>query len=135
MQDPSAAVIHTIVEAVDEEDMLVVLRHVAVKSDVLAGIDLGLAAQKLLAMLREASEVNANAERALSLLTKRERQVAELLRSGMSNTDMASVLGCTERTIRAHLENMQRKLRSPNRTALLASVNGLNIGGSANTRI
>ncbi|AXE32243.1 hypothetical protein DK842_21425 [Chromobacterium phragmitis] len=135
MQYPSAAAIHTIVGAVDEGDMLSVLRRVADKSNVLDGMDLGAAADALIFILRDAAAVKLKAELALNKLTRRERQVAELLRSGMNNTDMASVLGCTERTIRAHLENMQRKLQVSNRTALLASVHGLNIGGSANTGI
>lgn len=132
MQYPSAAAIHALVEAVDASDMHLVLQRVDEKSDVLTGVDTQAMAQALLALLRQAAGANVQAERVATKLTQREREVAGLLVVGMSNADMALELGCTERTVRAHLENMQRKTGTSNRTALLSVVKGLNIGFSAN---
>ena len=44
----------------------------------------------------------------LRLLTKREQEVYRLL--AKSNKEIASALGITERTVRAHVENISRKL-------------------------
>lgn len=135
MHHPSAAALHAIVEAVDENDMHLVLSRVREKSDVLDGADIQVAASAILALLREASAVRLKAEQEADKLTKRERQVAALLVAGLSNAEMADQLGCTERTVRAHLENMRRKIGAANRTGLLSVVNGLNIGFSANIQM
>ncbi|MBN3005590.1 helix-turn-helix transcriptional regulator [Chromobacterium alkanivorans] len=132
MHHPSAAAIHALVEAVDASDMHLVLQRVGEKSDVLVGVDAQAMAQALLALLKQAADANVQAERVALKLTRREREVAGLLVVGMSNANMALELGCTERTVRAHLENMQRKTGAANRTALLSVVRGLNIGFSAN---
>lgn len=134
MPEPTAAILHAIVEAADTEDMLMVLDRVAAQSDVLAGVDVDAAAEALIVLLREAAAIRLAAEQAATLLTKRERQLACLLVAGLSNAELASRLGCTERTVRAHLEHMQRKTGAANRTGLLAAVSGLDIGFSANIK-
>ncbi|MET9678645.1 helix-turn-helix domain-containing protein [Streptomyces coeruleorubidus] len=47
---------------------------------------------------------------ALGLLTNREREVLSLLADGPSNRAMARQLNIAERTVKAHLTNLMRKL-------------------------
>lgn len=128
MPSPSAASIHALVEAVDVVDMLSMLESTSKKADVLAGIEAEAMAQALIEMLREAAQTRLQAERAAAVLTRRERQIAVLLVRGLTNATMAVELNCTVRTVRAHMENMQRKTGTSNKTALLAVVKGWNIG-------
>lgn len=129
MPSPSAASIHALVEAVDVVDMLSMLESASSKkADVLAGIEAEAMAQALIVMLREAAQTRLQAERAAAVLTRRERQIAVLLVRGLTNAAMAAELNCTVRTVRAHMENMQRKTGTSNKTALLAVVKGWNIG-------
>jgi DNA-binding NarL/FixJ family response regulator len=58
----------------------------------------------------------------LQQLSRRERQVLEYLAAGADNLKIAAHLDITERTVRAHIGNLYRKLHVHNRTqmALLA---------------
>ncbi len=51
-------------------------------------------------------------------LTDREQQVLNMLVSGMSNKEIANPLGIEERTVKAHVASLMRKLRVQNRLAL-----------------
>lgn len=51
-------------------------------------------------------------------LTEREQQVLKMLVSGMSNKEIANPLGIEERTVKAHVASLMRKLRVQNRVAL-----------------
>lgn len=128
MPSPTAASIHALVEAVDVVDMLSMLESASKKADVLAGIEAEAMAQALIVMLREAAQTRLQAERAAAVLTRRELQIGVLLVRGLTNAAMAAELNCTVRTVRAHMENMQRKTGTSNKTALLAVIKGLNIG-------
>lgn len=128
MPSPTAASIHALVEAVDVVDMLSMLESASKKADVLAGIEAEVMAQVLIVMLREAAQTRLQAERAAAVLTRRERQIGVLLVRGLTNAEMAAELNCTVRTVRAHMENMQHKTGTSNKTALLAVIKGLNIG-------
>ncbi|MFE0691828.1 LuxR C-terminal-related transcriptional regulator [Streptomyces sp. JH002] len=57
-----------------------------------------------------------------ALLTKREAEVMALLASGQPNRALARELGISERTVRAHITSLTRKLGIPTRieAALLA---------------
>lgn len=59
-----------------------------------------------------------------SLLTDREREVLLLLATGEQNRILARELGISERTVRAHITNLTRKLgvRSRMEAALLANL-------------
>ena len=48
----------------------------------------------------------------IATLTPRERQVFELVVPGNTNKQMASVLGCTERTIKAHRRSVMEKMQA-----------------------
>jgi DNA-binding CsgD family transcriptional regulator len=55
-------------------------------------------------------------------LTKREAAVAALVATGSSNADVASALGMTEGTVKAHLTKVYAKLGVRNRTQLAVTL-------------
>lgn len=66
----------------------------------------------------------------LALLSDREREVLLLLADGPTNRRLASQLGVAERTVRAHLTNICRKLNVESRVqaALVADRNRRALG-------
>ena len=52
------------------------------------------------------------------MLSRRQRQVLGLLAAGSSNREIAKDLGLTERTVKAHVAELLRKIGAPNRIAL-----------------
>ncbi|HXF82473.1 MAG TPA: response regulator transcription factor [bacterium] len=60
-------------------------------------------------------ELTAPAETSLQSLTARERQVLELLASGMANKEIAFALKISENTVKNHLRNILEKLHLQNR--------------------
>ncbi|HEY0564873.1 MAG TPA: response regulator transcription factor [Terriglobales bacterium] len=50
--------------------------------------------------------------------TEREKEVLELLIAGRSNREVGSALGIEERTVKAHVAKLMRKVGVPNRIAL-----------------
>ncbi|TCP13777.1 regulatory LuxR family protein [Crenobacter luteus] len=124
MSSPSANTLHAIVEKVDAIDMQMVLERVADKSDVLAGVDIEVAASALIGMLRQAATAQLRADATLSVFTQREREVAALLVDGLTNLELAEQLGCTVRTVKAHIASMRDKTGTANRTALVAALKG-----------
>lgn len=54
----------------------------------------------------------------LATLSNREREVAEMIRSGESNKTIASSLFISERTVKAHLTSIFKKLKVPDRLHL-----------------
>jgi DNA-binding NarL/FixJ family response regulator len=63
----------------------------------------------------------------LPVLTRREREILQLLAEGHSNSELARMLWVTEQTIKFHLSNIYRKLDVSNRTEAShwAQVHGL----------
>ena len=59
-------------------------------------------------------------EEVLAALTKRERQIAELVSAGLPNKEVGRQLNLTAGTIKVHLHNIFSKLTINNRTALTA---------------
>lgn len=55
----------------------------------------------------------------LSVLTKREREIAMLVKEGFSNKQIASRLDITERTTKAHMSSIFSKLHVSDRVALV----------------
>jgi non-specific serine/threonine protein kinase len=53
-------------------------------------------------------------------LTRRERQVADLLAQGLSNREIAAALVVSPRTAESHVENILTKLGFANRTQIAA---------------
>jgi DNA-binding CsgD family transcriptional regulator len=58
------------------------------------------------------------AEKALAMLTERERQIANLASAGLSNKEVGQRLNLTAETIKVHLHNVYQKLEIINRTTL-----------------
>ena len=52
------------------------------------------------------------------MISQRQRQVLGLLAVGSSNREIAGQLGLTERTVKAHVAGLLRKIGAPNRIAL-----------------
>ena len=62
-------------------------------------------------------------------LTAREREIAALLASGMSNREIAQQLALSERTIETHVHNLLPKLGLKNRTQVAAWALRAGLGG------
>lgn len=58
--------------------------------------------------------------RAVHLITSREQQILELVASGSPDDSVASELGISVRTVRAHLQSIRVKLGARNRFAAVA---------------
>ena len=54
------------------------------------------------------------------MLTGRQRQVLEGLSRGMTNRQIATNLMVTERTVKAHVKELMRRLGASNRTQVVA---------------
>jgi len=61
-----------------------------------------------------------DAEKAITALTARERQILRLVSEGLSNKEIGRRLSVTDGTIKVHLHNIFEKLLVSNRTALAA---------------
>ena len=58
-------------------------------------------------------------------LTPREREVLRMVGEGAANTDIAARLSITERTVRAHIGNLYRKLGVDSRARMALSARAL----------
>ena len=63
--------------------------------------------------------VDARNSRGGFALTRRERQILSLVRTGRSNAEIAATLGVSKRTIESHLGRLFRKLGVTSRQELL----------------
>jgi DNA-binding NarL/FixJ family response regulator len=66
----------------------------------------------------EARTTTDTSEKALAVLTKRERQIAELVSAGLPNKEVGHRLNLAAGTIKVHLHNIFSKLAINNRVAL-----------------
>jgi len=83
--------------------------------------------QSLLQTLRQVAsgqkvlqQPGGDAEKAITALTDRERQILRLVSEGLSNKEMGRRLKITDGTIKVHLHHIFEKLQVSNRTALAA---------------
>jgi len=67
---------------------------------------------------RRPSASGASPERTAKPLTRRERQVAELLAQGLSNRDISAALAISPRTVEGHVDHVLSKLGLSNRAAV-----------------
>lgn len=58
----------------------------------------------------------------MSALTKREKEVAQLVSEGLINKEIAQRLDITVYTVKNHLHNIYRKLKIENRNQLAISI-------------
>lgn len=79
-------------------------------------IEYALAEEGALHILEQPTAVHAEA------LTPREREVAEEVAKGLTNRQVATELGISERTVHAHVRRILRKLRLGSRTQITAWV-------------
>ena len=68
----------------------------------------------------EAHTTTDTSEKALAVLTSRERQIVKLVSAGLPNKEVGRQLNLTAGTIKVHLHNIFSKLAINNRTALTA---------------
>jgi DNA-binding NarL/FixJ family response regulator len=68
----------------------------------------------------EAADVGRHDSKAATTLTPRERQIAALVASGMSNKEIAQRIEVSVGTVKIHLSNIFQKLNLNNRTSLAA---------------
>jgi two-component system, NarL family, nitrate/nitrite response regulator NarL len=83
--------------------------------------------QRLLQTLRQVAsgqkvlqQPGGDAEKAITALTDRERQIMRLVSEGLSNKEIGRRLNVTDGTVKVHLHNLFQKLVVGNRTALAA---------------
>lgn len=79
------------------------------------------------AVFREQSAIT---ERALAVLTDRERQIMRLVSEGLSNKEIGRRLNISDGTIKVHLHHIFQKLEISNRTVLAAMAISQDEGGS-----
>ena len=70
--------------------------------------------------LRDTLYPSADEGRELALLSPRERAIAEFVRQGRLNKEVAYITGLSEHTVENHLRRIYRKLGIHNRTSLVA---------------
>jgi len=75
--------------------------------------------------LHDNEEITAQKKASLKLLTERESQVADLVFHGTSTKKIAASLFITERTVKAHLGAIFRKLEIPDRVHLAIYLRGI----------
>jgi transcriptional regulator EpsA len=85
------------------------------------------------ALMRTVDKTDAlgNVEQRLSLLTQKEKEILELLTSGMTNKEIAIALCRSELTVQTHVHSLLSKLDVPNRSAATALVRGAGFGKSS----
>ena len=69
--------------------------------------------------LREREPARIVSVKGISLLTKREEQIAQMIAQGMPNPEISSKLGVTEHTVKNHLFHIYEKLGISNRVELV----------------
>ncbi|QFY11102.1 LuxR family transcriptional regulator [Nonomuraea phyllanthi] len=69
-----------------------------------------------------------------SVLTRREREIAELVARGLSNKEIAETLVISQRTAECHVENILRKLNFTSRSQVAKSWAGQVVRGSRESR-
>jgi DNA-binding NarL/FixJ family response regulator len=74
--------------------------------------------QALIAEAAHASQARDNSTALIGDLTSKEMEVSKLVAQGMTNKEVASRLGVTERTVKAHLTHIYEKLNISDRLTL-----------------
>ena len=79
---------------------------------------------------QEQSHINGDGQRRPDKLTQRESDILSLLAEGRSNRDIAGTLFLSEKTVKAHLAAVFRKLGVTNRTQAAMAAVGMGLAGS-----
>ena len=72
---------------------------------------------------RAKEKAASNSGKKLESLTKREREIANLIAQGQSNLEIAANLNITERTVKAHLSSIYEKTKTGSRLNLALLIN------------
>jgi len=72
---------------------------------------------------RAKEQAASDSARLLATLTKREREIANLIAQGQSNLEIAANLDITERTVKAHLSSIYEKTKTGSRLNLALLIN------------
>ncbi len=72
---------------------------------------------------RAKEQAASDSEKILGSLTKREREIANLVAQGQSNLEIAANLDITERTVKAHLSSVYEKTKTGSRLNLALLIN------------
>ncbi|HET6385615.1 MAG TPA: response regulator transcription factor [Armatimonadota bacterium] len=109
-----------LLKGVDRDELVAALRAVA-------GGELLIAPEELVASLRGVSESASTSKDLYEPLTERELEVLRLLSTGLKNRDIATVLFVAESTVKTHVEHIMRKLGVSDRVqaAVWAARHGL----------
>jgi DNA-binding CsgD family transcriptional regulator len=95
-------------------------------------LSLGEALALARAVLEVSTELSEGRKRGRDILTRREREVAQLVEEGLTNREIAARLFITERTAEGHVEQIRSKLgfRSRAQVAAWAAQQRLSAGGA-----
>ncbi len=72
---------------------------------------------------RAKEKAASHSEKILACLTKREREIADLIAQGQSNLEIAANLDIAERTVKAHLSSIYEKTKTGSRLNLALLIN------------
>lgn len=81
---------------------------------------------------REKQEEEELSPEILSILTLREVEVVKLIYNGEDNTSISQILNISNRTVKAHLSAVYRKLNVSNRFQLIVFLKNLHVGQLSN---
>ena len=104
----------------DPQDIAAAVERVAAGDGALDPASAGAAIRHLARVLDDQRQARAHA--ALVALTDREREVAALVPSGLSNAEIGARTFCSESTVKAHLSRAMAKLGIASRTELAVLV-------------
>ena len=77
--------------------------------------------------IKRRSHVNESVSHSKSILTKRETEILNILSRGLSNLEVAILLGISENTIPVHIRNIYKKLNTKNRLEAVFEARSLGI--------
>jgi DNA-binding NarL/FixJ family response regulator len=103
----AAGAVAYVLKTAHSDDVGVAIRQTFAPSLFLPGVAPALSAN---------GSFGADSHPAVEMLTKREREILQLVAEGHSNSQLARMLWVTEQTVKFHLSNIYRKLDVANRT-------------------
>ena len=111
-----------LVKRLDARHLMDSVRRVGLGEDLLSELDLPASGE-----VAESSTISEGLP-ALASLTRREREVLELVADGLTNREIASRLGLSEKTVKNHVTGVLAKLGLPGRTHAATLVTRIRAG-------
>ena len=100
-------------KGIGRDDLLAAIRAVAQGQSLLQVHQLRTVIERL---VREDAKAAPHAAKKLNVLTPRERETLNLVAQGLTNEQIAGILGISRATVKTHVENIIRKLGVSDRT-------------------